>query len=158
MQFNSLHNWIRISIQTRNINYLTFKSVIFTISSHGTASVENNVEELFDEFFRWRMVRSPEFSTLIGMKDYNDILETFTEDRFTSDLAFCEGFHIKIKISSFLFQSLYQRLELKLKEWRTRRWMSRLYWIWSFLKQNFKHSLMDFHSKDFISLSGSKLI
>ena len=70
--------------------------MIFTISSltHGTASVENNVEELFDEFFRWRMVRSPEFSTLIGMKDYNDILETFTEDRFTSDLAFCEGIHI----------------------------------------------------------------
>ena len=79
--------------------------MIFTITSptHGIASLENiksnDVEELFDEFFRWRMIRSPEFSTLIGMKDYNDILETFTEDRFTSDLAFCEGSCIRIETS-----------------------------------------------------------
>ena len=63
------------------------------IGSSNDAKFTKDIEELFDEFFRWRMIRSPEFSTLIGLKDYNDVLETFTEDRFTSDLAFCEGIH-----------------------------------------------------------------
>ena len=37
------------------------------------------------------MKQSPEFATFIGVKEYNDILETFTEERFASDFAFCES-------------------------------------------------------------------
>ena len=37
------------------------------------------------------MKQSPEFATFIGFKDYNDILETFTEERFMSDLDFCKS-------------------------------------------------------------------
>ena len=48
-------------------------------------------EELFQDFFDWRMKRSPEFSTLIGLKDYNDVLEAFTEGRFQEDLTSCQG-------------------------------------------------------------------
>ena len=48
-------------------------------------------EELFQDFFDWRMRRSPEFSTFIGLKDYNDVLEEFTEERFQEDLTSCQG-------------------------------------------------------------------
>ena len=96
------------------------------IGSSYDAKFTKDIEELFDEFFRWRMIRSPEFSTLIGMKDYNDVLETFTEDRFTSDLAFCEGILQRI---FFILSSIFlnQRLELELKDLRTRQQMSHLY-------------------------------
>ena len=98
------------------------------IGSSYDAKFTKDIEELFDEFFRWRMIRSPEFSTLIGLKDYNDILETFTEDRFTSDLAFCEGkVPMNVFISSSIQYFLDQRLELELKDLRTRQQMSRLY-------------------------------
>ena len=125
------------------------------IGSSYDAKFTKDIEELFDEFFRWRMIRSPEFSTLIGLKDYNDILETFTEDRFTSDLAFCEGkVPMNVFISSSIQYFLDQRLELELKDLRTRQQMSHLYWIFSFLRQNFKHLLMDSCLKDSIFLSG----
>ena len=48
-------------------------------------------EELFQDFFDWRIRRSPEFSTFIGLKDYNDVLEEFTEERFLKDLTSCQG-------------------------------------------------------------------
>ena len=96
------------------------------IGSSNDAKFTKDIEELFDEFFRWRMIRSPEFSTLIGIKDYNDVLETFTEDRFTKDLAFCEGI---LQIIVFILSSIFlnQRLELELKDLRTRQQMSHLY-------------------------------
>ena len=52
---------------------------------------EAGPEGLFQDFFDWRMRRSPEFSTFIGLKDYNNVLETFTEDRFSEDLTSCQG-------------------------------------------------------------------
>ena len=52
---------------------------------------QDSVERLFEDFFNWRMERSPEFSTLIGLKDHNDVLETFTEDRFLNDYYNCNG-------------------------------------------------------------------
>ena len=54
---------------------------------------EAGPEGLFQDFFDWRMRRSPEFSTFIGLKDYNNVLETFTEDRFSEDLTSCQGGH-----------------------------------------------------------------
>ena len=58
---------------------------------------EAGPEGLFQDFFDWRMLRSPEFSTFIGLKDYNDVLETFTEGRFSEDLTSCHGGHKALK-------------------------------------------------------------
>ena len=82
------------------------------IGSSYDAKFTKDIQELFDEFFRWRMIRSPEFSTLIGLKDYNDILETFTEDRFTSDLAFCEGI---LSIIVFILSSIFSWSETRVR-------------------------------------------
>ena len=48
--------------------------------------------ELFDEFWTWRLERSPEFSSLTGSKVNNDRLESFTEERFAEDVDTCKGF------------------------------------------------------------------
>ena len=47
---------------------------------------------LFDEFWIWRLRQSPEFATKIGIKDYNDMLETFTEERYHNDFKACKNF------------------------------------------------------------------
>ena len=53
--------------------------------------IDNQADDLFSDYFNWRMLRSPEFSTLIGLKEYNDKLENFTEERFSEDLESCRG-------------------------------------------------------------------
>jgi len=68
----------------------------FLDNTHGGQTNEAE-EELFQDFFDWRMKRSPEFSTLIGLKDYNDKLETFTEDRFQEDLTSCQEFLLRVE-------------------------------------------------------------
>jgi len=47
---------------------------------------------LFEEFWQWRVDRSPEFATLAGCKEHNHRLETFTEQRFKEDKETCENF------------------------------------------------------------------
>ena len=54
--------------------------------------------DIFEEFFTWRIHQSPEFATLIGIKDYNDILETFTEDRFASDRGVCQSKYLVVEV------------------------------------------------------------
>eukprot|EP00092_Neocalanus_flemingeri_P033659 GFUD01036590.1.p1 GENE.GFUD01036590.1~~GFUD01036590.1.p1 ORF type:complete len:569 (-),score=216.01 GFUD01036590.1:72-1778(-) len=48
--------------------------------------------QLFDDFWSWRMKQSPEFGTMVGCKEYNDVLETFTEERFEEDFKSCNKF------------------------------------------------------------------
>jgi hypothetical protein len=48
--------------------------------------------QLFDDFWSWRMKQSPEFGTMTGCKEYNDVLETFTEERFEDDFKSCNKF------------------------------------------------------------------
>ena len=38
------------------------------------------------------MKQSPEFGTMTGCKEYNDVLETFTEERFEDDFKACNKF------------------------------------------------------------------
>lgn len=52
----------------------------------------DEVTQLFSEFWDWRLQRSPEFSTMVGTKDYNDQLEIYTEQRFQDDAASCQTF------------------------------------------------------------------
>eukprot|EP00092_Neocalanus_flemingeri_P025835 GFUD01028002.1.p1 GENE.GFUD01028002.1~~GFUD01028002.1.p1 ORF type:complete len:569 (-),score=195.27 GFUD01028002.1:15-1721(-) len=52
----------------------------------------SQVTLLFDDFWSWRMKQSPEFSTMTGCKEYNDVLETFTEERFEEDFKSCNVF------------------------------------------------------------------
>ena len=61
------------------------------ISHSSSQNVAEAAEDIFEDFFNWRMERSPEFATFIGLKQYNDFLETFTEERFSDDLASCQG-------------------------------------------------------------------
>merc|ERR1719348_2027265 len=58
-------------------------------------NVAEDAEDVFDQFFNWRMERSPEFATFIGLKQYNDFLEIFTEERFSDDLASCQDFFLR---------------------------------------------------------------
>jgi len=59
--------------------------------------VIDKADELFKEFWEWRLRRSPEFSTLTGSKKHNSILETFTEERFAEDNASCEAMKNRAK-------------------------------------------------------------
>ena len=43
------------------------------------------------------MRQSPECATMEGSKEYNDILETFTEKRFEQDFKYCRKFNTKAK-------------------------------------------------------------
>ena len=51
-----------------------------------------DAENLFTEFWAWRLKRTPEFSTFTGSKLYNDVLESWTEKRFEEDRVTCQGF------------------------------------------------------------------
>lgn len=53
----------------------------------------SDAAELFEEFWNWRLQRSPEFSSLAGSTDFNDKLEIFTESRFEEDRNECQLFH-----------------------------------------------------------------
>jgi len=61
------------------------------------------VVQLFNDFWAWRLKQSPEFATMTGEKKYNDVLETFTEERFAKDLECCEEF---IKRTNALLESV----------------------------------------------------
>jgi len=52
-------------------------------------------QKLFDDFWAWRLERTPEFASLAGSKDYNSKLETFTLERFSEDLETCKEFSSK---------------------------------------------------------------
>lgn len=70
---------------------------------------------LFQEFWTWRLVRSPEFATLVGNDAYGSMLEIFTKDRFKEDLVACKSFAFR---ADTLLQgshlSDFDRLNLKL--------------------------------------------
>ena len=38
--------------------------------------------DLFQQFWSWRLRRTPEFATFVGVKDYNSVLESITEQRY----------------------------------------------------------------------------
>ena len=50
------------------------------------------ISKLFDEYWNWRLAHSPEFATLIGYKEHNDVLEHFTEERYEEDFKRCKEF------------------------------------------------------------------
>jgi len=45
--------------------------------------------ELFEQFWAWRLRRTPEFATFVGVKDYNSVLESVTEGRYQEDYETC---------------------------------------------------------------------
>ena len=49
-----------------------------------------SITKLFEDFWSWRLKQSPEFATMTGSKKYNDVLETFTEERFKNDFKSCK--------------------------------------------------------------------
>jgi len=49
-------------------------------------------QELFVEFWSWRLQRSPEFASLVGDKNLNGVLESYTEQRFEEDYNTCLSF------------------------------------------------------------------
>ena len=64
---------------------------------NASSGQNDQVQQLFDEFFTWRMERSPEFSTLIGLKTHNRELETYTMDRFAEDTDQCNIFILRVE-------------------------------------------------------------
>ena len=58
---------------------------------------EEKVEKLFESFWTWRLERSPEFSSLVGIKKNNASLEMFTEERFEEDHQKCKQFMAQAK-------------------------------------------------------------
>lgn len=54
--------------------------------------------ELFDQFWQWRLRRTPEFATFVGVKDHNSVLESITEQRYLEDYQTCSTFLEKAKV------------------------------------------------------------
>jgi len=50
------------------------------------------VDQLFADYWEWRLERSPEFATMTGSKNFNSFLETFTEERFLEDFESSKEF------------------------------------------------------------------
>ena len=75
--------------------------------------VSKSADDLFNEFWEWRLLRSPEFSTLSGSKEHNSILETFTEERFANDNSFCET--MKVRAEELLDQTDDEGLKLNIR-------------------------------------------
>ena len=49
-------------------------------------------DKLFEEFWSWRLEKTPEFATFTGEKKYNNLLERWTEERFEEDNKTCNYF------------------------------------------------------------------
>jgi len=77
--------------------------------------------ELFEEFWTWRLKRSPEFSSLAGSADFNDQLEIFTESRFEEDRNTCQLFEDRagVLLNSTTDAGLALNLDLFMAETRT---------------------------------------
>eukprot|EP00091_Calanus_sinicus_P003324 TRINITY_DN13492_c0_g1_i1.p1 TRINITY_DN13492_c0_g1~~TRINITY_DN13492_c0_g1_i1.p1 ORF type:complete len:153 (+),score=39.47 TRINITY_DN13492_c0_g1_i1:50-508(+) len=50
------------------------------------------VSKLFADYWSWRLRQSPEFATLTGNKEHNDVLEDFSEERYAEDYKSCNNF------------------------------------------------------------------
>jgi len=53
---------------------------------------------LFADFWTWRLSQSPEFATMVGSKEHNSRLETFTEKRFSEDVINCLEFQKRAEV------------------------------------------------------------
>jgi len=62
------------------------------VVSSPTKAQKANVTQLFEDYWSWRMERSPEFSTFVGNKNLNSKLEDFTSDRFAEDFLSSQTF------------------------------------------------------------------
>ena len=62
------------------------------IAGTSASTQEDQVTLLFDEYWDWRLERSPEFASMVGSKQYNSKLEIFTENRFLEDSDSCKTF------------------------------------------------------------------
>lgn len=60
--------------------------------------MSDSAENLFSEFWAWRLRRSPEFATMVGSKQFNSVLEEFTEKRFQEDYQTCLEFTRRAEI------------------------------------------------------------
>merc|ERR1711970_699337 len=76
---------------------------------------------LFDEYWQWRLERSPEFATMVGMKEFNSVLETFTEKRFLEDFLSSQNFSARAEElkNQTENESLLQNLQLFVAEVET---------------------------------------
>ena len=54
------------------------------------------LQQLFGEFWKWRMSSTPEFATMSGEKKFDDQIEHYTLERFHSDNETCNNFLDKL--------------------------------------------------------------
>jgi len=76
------------------------------------SSLINQTNELFEDFWNWRIERSPEFASMSGSKKFNNKLEIFTEKRFIEDVATCKSFLKRTEKLSNLKISMEQRFKI----------------------------------------------
>ena len=97
--FNVFFNF-RKQDRTKNLHSKK-KENIYNLNSRKQNSAHHNITvsitKLLNNFWMWRMRQSSECATMEGSKEYNDILETFTEKRFEQDLRCCRKFNKKAK-------------------------------------------------------------
>lgn len=59
-------------------------------------AASQEVSGLFQEFWNWRLKRTPEFASLAGNSEYNRELEDYSHSRFEEDNGICQDFLRKI--------------------------------------------------------------
>ena len=75
----------------------------------------DSLDLLFSDFWNWRLRQSPEFATMAGSKDFNHLLEEFTEARFEADFEACKVFLARAKALAEVVDSA-QKEELEFFE------------------------------------------
>jgi len=74
------------------MGYVVLLLVSTPIKAQAVAPEDDSTNKTFNDYWNWRMLRSPEFSTLVGSKELNNKLENFTEERFKEDFDSCTEF------------------------------------------------------------------
>jgi hypothetical protein len=58
-------------------------------------SVEGRLQKLFQDFWSWRLKRTPEFASLVGCKDYDDTLGPILRSSISAEKLFRQIFSLK---------------------------------------------------------------
>ncbi|XP_040565641.1 uncharacterized protein [Lepeophtheirus salmonis] len=73
-----------------------------------------DMDKLFQDFWEWRLLQSPEYASLVGESKYNDGLEDFTLTRFEENVQQCKKFLIKAEELSSTIENDNDRVTLKI--------------------------------------------
>eukprot|EP00096_Caligus_rogercresseyi_P013146 TRINITY_DN5819_c0_g1_i1.p1 TRINITY_DN5819_c0_g1~~TRINITY_DN5819_c0_g1_i1.p1 ORF type:complete len:572 (-),score=176.27 TRINITY_DN5819_c0_g1_i1:100-1815(-) len=74
----------------------------------------SKLNELFGEFWEWRLRQSPEYASLVGESKYNGVLEEFTPERFHKDFERCQDFLRRARELSSNTESNEDRVNLEI--------------------------------------------